>query len=269
MTPVDRYLLFGQRQIDGWLHPYTAEFIATLAQLQRSAGFSGSLGEIGVHHGKLFVLLLLTADSNEKAFAIDVFEDQALNLDGSGRGDRQIFEANIVRWAGSSEKLVTIAKSSLTVSPDEILTSCGKVRLASIDGGHTAECAFSDLKLIEAVMPDYGIAVLDDYFNEDWPDVSTGAARYFMQTTTRMRPFAIVPNKVFLATQEYNKFYRDRIAAETHFRRWKTSNMFGCEVDVFHGPPAPVPLGTYAREYLRHSSLGPYLASAKSALRRR
>ncbi len=267
MRPLDRYLLFGLRRIDGWLQPCTAEFIAAISDLQRLAGFRGAVGEIGVHHGKLFVLLRLAADRDEGAFAVDVFDDQALNVDGSGHGDKAILQDNLIRWCGSTAGVQLIAKSSLNVSPDEILSACGKVRLASIDGGHTAECAYNDLKLMEAVMHDYGVVALDDYFHEDWPDVSTGTARYMLESGTRLRPFAVAPNKLFLAASEYNAFYRAKLARETEFRAAKTSEMFGVEVDIFHGPrPAP-PIGAFLLQALRESAIGPYLLAAKGVLK--
>ena len=269
MSPLDRYLLFGVRQIDGWLQPYTAEFIATISSLQRQAGFRGGVGEIGVHHGKLLVLLRLAADSDERAFAIDVFEDQVLNVDDSGHGDRAILEDNLNRWCESTAGVSIIAKSSLSVTPGEILSACGKVRLASIDGGHTAECAYNDLKLIEAVIHDYGVVALDDYFNEDWPDVSTGTARYMLEGSSRLRPFAVAPYKLFLATAEFNAFYREKLARETPFNAAKTSEMFGAKVDVFHGPRVMPPVGAYLRETLRASPIGPYLLAAKGALKQR
>lgn len=266
MTPMERYLMFGLRQVAGWLNPTTAEFTSMIGDLQRRAGYAGAVGEIGVHHGKFFMVLRLAAGPGDRAFVVDIFEDQALNVDGSGLGDRSILRQNLERWCGTAEGVAIIAKSSLDVTPDEILSACGPVRLASIDGGHTAECAYSDLKLIDAVMPDHGVAILDDYFNEDWPDVSTGTARYIAEPGSRLRPFAITPNKVFLTTEAFNPIYRAKIAKETPFRRYKTSQMFGLDVDVFHAPPTVPPIADCIRETLRQSAVGPYLLWAKAAL---
>ncbi len=269
MTDVERYLLFGERKIAGWLDPYTAEFIAAISTVQSRAGLRGAVGEIGVHHGKLFVLLCLLLAADEAAFAIDVFDAQDLNTDGSGRGDRDILEDNIRYWARESMPRITfITKSSLVVGPQEIAQRCGPVRLASIDGGHTAECVYNDLKLIESTTAEYGVAVLDDYFNADWPDVSTGTADYMMEKGTKMRPFAVAPNKVFLCRSEYSEFYRQGIRERTPFRRYKESRMFGHAVDVFHGLPTAPPVGIYLREFTRNSMFGPHLIRLKRRLAR-
>ena len=266
---MDRYLLFGMPKIDGWLQPYTAEFITAVADVQRRAGHQGAVGEIGVHHGKLFVLLCLARAPGERAFVVDVFEDQAANIDDSGFGDRQVLQNNLIRWCGSAENVSVISKSSLNVEPDEILSACGPVRLASIDGGHTAECIYNDLKLIDAVMPDYGVVAVDDFFSEDWPDVCSGGARYMLDPGTRLRPFAVTPNKVFLTSAKFSAFYRSKLVSETPFRRYKASRMFGSEVDVFHGPPPVPPIGIYLRESLLASTIGPNLVAARRVIKER
>ena len=262
-------MLFGVRQIDGWLHPDTAEFIAAISDVQHRAGHHGAVGEIGVHHGKLFILLRLAADPDEQTFVIDVFDDQALNVDRCGHGHPKILKDNMIRWWIDGGRIDRSKKSSLIVAPADIISIGGKVRFVSIDGGHTAECAYSDLKLMDEVMHDYGVIALDDYFNEDWPDVSTGAARYMLESDTRFRPFAVAPNKLFLATEEFNDFYRAKLASETPFKAAKTSEMFGMKVDVFRGAHVAPPVGTFVRQTLRASAIGPYLLAAKGLLNQR
>jgi hypothetical protein len=138
--------------------------------------------------------------------------------------------------------------------------------LASIDGGHTAECVYSDLKLVEAVVPAFGVVLLDDYFNEDWPDVATGASRYFLEPESKLRPFAVAPNKILLTTAEYIGFYQRRIKEDTDFKRHKVSKMFGVDVDVFHGPSPAQPLWANLREFVRETPIGPYLIRARQYL---
>jgi hypothetical protein len=44
----------------------------------------GAVGEIGVHHGKFFMPIAGYALQEESAVALDLFEDQSQNFDGSG-----------------------------------------------------------------------------------------------------------------------------------------------------------------------------------------
>jgi hypothetical protein len=47
-------------------------------------GILGTVGEIGVHHGKFLMPIVGYALQEEPAVAVDLFEDQAQNFDGSG-----------------------------------------------------------------------------------------------------------------------------------------------------------------------------------------
>jgi hypothetical protein len=58
----------------------------------------------------------------------------------------------VIRWGGSPVAIDILQKSSLDVSPGEILERVGQSALFSVDGSHTEECAFHDLKLADAVL---------------------------------------------------------------------------------------------------------------------
>lgn len=90
-----RYLVGGYSKVEGWLVPTTAHIMALLAEEQTKLGIRGDLAEIGVHHGKSFLVLANSIASGEKIFAIDVFEDQHKNIDQSGHGDRETFMENV------------------------------------------------------------------------------------------------------------------------------------------------------------------------------
>jgi Methyltransferase domain len=168
MDRLDAYVRYNYK-VPGWLHWYSARIIVDLSHIQVNAGFEGAVGEIGVHMGRLFILLKLLASPHEKAIAIDVFEDQHLNVDRSGCGDQIAFLTNLERWA-STRDVELIQRSSLEVSPEEIIARVGKCRIISVDAGHTEECTVNDLYLAEAAASDHGIIILDDFFNAYWPD---------------------------------------------------------------------------------------------------
>ena len=92
-----------------------ARIIVALTERQRSLGIGGGAAEIGVHHGKLFILLYLLCQASEKAVAIDLFEDQHLNIDHSGSGDLAKFRGNLERHADST-RLVLHQGNSMDLS---------------------------------------------------------------------------------------------------------------------------------------------------------
>jgi hypothetical protein len=262
---VQAYLRKSSRHVPGWLHGHSARFIADLSDIQKRKGLSGSVGEIGVHMGRLFILLHLTRSPGETSFAIDVFGDQHLNVDRSGAGDREKFLANVARWGGSTDGIELIQKSSLAVRPEEILNRAGRCRLLSIDGGHTEECVLNDMRLAEAVLQEHGIVILDDYFHPSWPDVSTGTARYALDPSTRLRPFAITSGKVYFARPEWHAFYRDAIRARQQLLFEKDSRMFGCEVDIYGTQPRTFSPWQILKRRMRATPIGASVGRASAS----
>jgi Methyltransferase domain len=252
--------------VPGWLHSYSAAFIAELSGIQTARGITGSVAEVGVHMGRLFILLKLLTKHSEQAIAIDVFGDQHLNTDQSGFGDQDRFLHNVAEHA-SMERLVVLQRSSLEVAASDILRRVGHCRLFSIDGGHTEDCTLNDLKLAEGALAENGVAILDDYFNESWPDVSTGAARYFCDPATELRPFAITPNKLFMARPRSHALYLGETRRLQRDFHEKDSRMFGHDVAVFGVEPETHRLPKAARRWVRDSPLGPSLMVARQRLR--
>lgn len=263
-TQRQAYLKRGYSRIGGWLFPYSARFIDSLLELQLEANVRGSVGEIGVHHGKLFILLALGRRAGEAAFAIDVFGDQHLNRDDSGSGDREIFLTNARRWLGSdSESLDVLQRSSLHVRPEEILERNGPVRLASIDGGHTEDCVINDLALMQSVLAPKGVVILDDHFNEFWPEVSSGVARYLLDPAARLRPFAITPNKTYFAAAEDIGFYRRGLRSRNDYYYEKSAQLLGSELDIYGIQPYTFSLKKRVIEWIKATPAAPYARAVR------
>ena len=209
------YRWIGHRSVTGWLAPEVMEILAVIDARQYKNNVEGSVAEIGVHHGRLFIVLNLLRRNGEKAVAVDVFGDQDLNIDQSGKGDLARFRANVDRWSsldgvviheGDSTKLDAISLCGLVG---------GKVRLFSVDGGHTDSIVFSDMNLAEGSLVGGGVVIADDVFNQDWPGVATGTLRYLEGAS--LAPFAIALNKVFFAFPEYAEDYRQSL--QSHFAK--------------------------------------------------
>ena len=265
MSELHRYLN-RHEEIPGWLDAYSARFIVELSRIQLDAGHRGGVGEIGVHMGRLFILLKLLTIAGERAVAIDLFQDQHLNIDGSGHGDEAQFRSNLDRWA-SSRDVTIIQRSSLEVTAADVVAASGRCRLFSIDGGHTAECALNDLRLADDILDDSGVAILDDYFNQSWPDVSVGASRFLSDETTRLRPFAITPNKLYLSRPDFHAAYSAALRESQGDYFEKDSQMFGWPVRIFGVEPQTHRLSRRVKIWARASVAGPYLVRARDRLR--
>lgn len=255
MTSHSRYRRTGHRTVDGWLEPLAIVGIVALAQSQSERGITGSVAEIGVHHGRLFILLHLLSRPDEVGVAWDLFENQTENIDNSGSGDRAQFVRNLNRHGCATQRIKIVATNSLDLTPVSALaTTEAKVRLFSVDGGHTADITCHDLALAAAVSCNGGLVILDDCFNESWPGVSEGVSRY-MKTLADAKdqgaqegifPFAIFGNKLLFTTStEFAALYQETLnrLPGNYFKQY--ANFYGNRV-LSLVPAKP----RYVREYL-------------------
>jgi len=194
---VEQYVRTGYKKVGGWMRPESARLIECVSRAQVGAGVTGAVGEIGVHHGRLFLLLYLLRQPEERAFAVDIFDAQHLNVDHSGKGDRAIFERHLRRIRADFSVIDIFAESSVDMTPERLRCHVGYVRLFSIDGGHTTDIALNDLRLAEASLVDGGVVVLDDAFQPLFPGVAAAVARYLLGDG-ELVPFAISGEKVLL-----------------------------------------------------------------------
>lgn len=199
------YRHFGHRRVQGYTESAAIRLLQAVDELQRTDGISGPVAEIGVHHGQLFIAMKLLQRPGEPAIAIDLFENQAANIDKSGEGDRGEFLRNLDRWADRGELIVHQGDSTAIV-PGDIAAMSG-VRLFSVDGGHTEEIVLSDMRLAEKSLVEGGVVIADDVFNQQWPGVSVGTVHYLEQGGALV-PFYIGFNKVLFTQPEHAERYR-------------------------------------------------------------
>jgi hypothetical protein len=230
------YRLAGHRFVEGWLHPEVLDVLKVLDTAQRERGIQGSIAEIGVHHGKLFIGLHLLREQAGTSLAIDLFEDQDLNVDQSGRGSLRKFKSNLDRWTDNAG-IVMHSGDSTKLSGADVLSMAGSpIRLFSVDGGHTEETVHKDMLTAEESIASGGIVIADDVFNSQWPGVVVGTIRY-MDAGGALEPFAIGLNKVFFATAEHAPEYRSAIRTAFENRigmAHKTSEMLGHDVEILY-----------------------------------
>ncbi len=189
----------GVHTVEGWLDGGAITATLAIQNFQRKHNVIGNVAEIGIHHGKYFLVLKNLCRPDEIAIAIDVFEDQHLNTDNSGYGDRQIFVSNISAHSDRRNIEIIQCDSKLLDAERIILAGKGKkVRLFSIDGSHTMENTLSDLMLCGRVLTEGGVIVLDDFYNQEWPGVQEGFHHFMRKMHNEFAPIATGNNKLFI-----------------------------------------------------------------------
>jgi hypothetical protein len=190
-----RYAIRDIGSVEGWVSESATTATLLLAQAQDRAAVAGDIAEIGIHHGKYFILLAQFLNPGETGLAIDLFGRQAANLDGSGHGDLDRFRQNLTTHLGPDPAVVVLEADSLSLTTDRL--GARAFRMVSIDGGHTAAHVLNDLALFEPVLHEHGFVVVDDFYNPAWPGVNEGMFRYWL-TGGALRPFAYGGNKLYL-----------------------------------------------------------------------
>lgn len=258
-SPALRYLQVMDR-VHGWLLPVAARCILCLHQTQQHDGVRGSIAEIGVHHGKLFILLCLLRNDGEIAVGYDLFDRQAENVDKSGKGSLDRLNDNLRLMNVSTRHLKLITANSRELTSDIVLReSEGPVRLFSIDGGHTAEITSNDLSIAAGAISQHGVIILDDFFNEAWPGVATGTFQFMRDHPETIIPFAALGNKVFFAktARAADTFRNALLHSKTlseHLRSG-VSEFLGHPVFIGYDPRLAVRVGPGIELFLKRISL--------------
>ncbi len=215
---LQRYLQRGNRRVEGWLYPVDAQLVRAVGDIQTENKISGSVGEIGVWKGRLFILLYLLIHEKEKAFGIDIFDLNHLSKDRPNPKSNpalnqllEMFLDNVRAHAGEIDEIHTFRDTSDNVAASDILSKVGKVRLFSIDGGHTKELVINDLELAVSTLCEQGVVIFDDCFKPEWPGVVNGLHEFLYKKTADLVPFAISQNKVFLCRSIALEMYRESL----------------------------------------------------------
>ncbi len=246
MSDLNAYLEGGYSKVHGWVYPGAIAALAACNELSVSiSGEKGGACEIGVHHGRFFLALLSCVPRGSKNLAIDVFDMQEFNIDGSGLGAKDKFIENLERFHGGHEDVAIVTADSLSLGAPDIARfeeEFGKFRLFSVDGGHTKVHARNDVRMAEALVANGGLVIVDDFFHPDWPGVTQGLFDYFSYDCAKLAPICIAGRKLFLTTVSTHARFIDPLRAKLYAGRSmspvKVIDLFGFKALSFELSPS-------------------------------
>ncbi|MFP5234578.1 MAG: class I SAM-dependent methyltransferase [Acidobacteriota bacterium] len=208
-----RYIRNQMHGVPGFLTTLDAMLMNCILDWQHQRGIAGNLCEIGVHHGRSFLLLALARQDGEVALGIDLFEDDEFNATGIHSERNGAVQRHAQRLGIPLTPREIFKRSSLDLKPADILDRAGgAVRFFSIDGGHRYRHVANDLPLAASCMDDRGIIAVDDFFNPDWPEVSL-ATMEFLRRRQDCVPFLVGANKIYLCRPAVADLLRHDIVA--------------------------------------------------------
>lgn len=207
---LEHYINEGHHNVEGWFSGNQLDMFLIADKLQKDLGIHGGVGEIGVHHGRLFIMLMLLRRAQEMATAMDVFDLQEFNTDYSGLGDLNTFLSNVDTYVGSRDLLEIVKADSMQLDPADVLALNGgkRLRMISVDGSHTTQNTANDLRIAHRLLQPGGVIVVDDYFNGGYPMVAEGVARFMiLEPVVNIVPVLAGCNKVVFTTKSHHKQY--------------------------------------------------------------
>lgn len=228
-----RYISGPFGTIEGWPGNRTSvEFNKCFHALFSRYGENGGVCEIGVHHGK-FLIALHNIFGDRRSLGIDLFHRQAANVDGSGRGDLEICQQNIQRYAKNPDLITLMTRDSIVLSRediDSIIDEFGRFSLFSIDGGHSKLHVSIDLDNASLLTSPSGIIMVDDLFHPDWPEVTEGLYNSIHSARTPYVPFMITRKKLYLCCASVQSAYAEYCLSNKGPHTAKVVNFAGWRV---------------------------------------
>lgn len=204
--------------IKGWFASTPmVEILGKISDWQTKQGINGNIGEIGVHHGRMALVIFQLLREGEKGIAIDLFKNQEENQ-GSGKGDEESFRSHSKDILGEGwENMVDVlCANSEALIPEDLVPRCkgrkySKFRIFSVDGGHSCKTTVNDLELTLTNMSKGGVIILDDYHHFNLIGVLQGG-KIFMRRHPDWVPFYCSPviegaNKLMLCHKKRQKDY--------------------------------------------------------------
>ncbi|MBT5265589.1 MAG: class I SAM-dependent methyltransferase [Rhodospirillaceae bacterium] len=219
--------------VTGWLQVGSLAAIWSLLETQIAAGIAGDVVEIGVYHGKSFLLFANSLDAGERAIAIDP-------LDQAGR--RQKFEDNCRVFLREEQAFALHAIPSDQFREEGRCSEfAGKVRALHIDGGHVYDAVRNDLKIALEVLSETGFVVVDDMAHPWYPDITVAVADHLREDaaltafamTAANTPVTNGGSKLFLARPKGAGFLRKALRSALAHNFKYERDFVGQTIDIF------------------------------------
>lgn len=218
MTP-QKYIFSKMHEIEGYIDPLDALVFCTLLSAQSKAREKGALFEIGVYFGRSLFLLDLLRDSNERILGADLFITFQEEFGSEYQKRTLLSSAQSLGARIGPEDL--LEGDSTKLEPSYILERIGRARFVHLDGGHLTEHVSADARLSAQVLTDSGIICFDDFFNPEWPEVTTAAVE-FLQSQSSLVPILITNKKLYVCPIDAAADYRGVLKNAPQLRKFNS-----------------------------------------------
>jgi len=182
--------------VEGWITELAVAASTVFLQAQNEAGHVGDLMEIGAWHGKSAMLWLAFAKPKEHTHVFDLEV-------------RPELQSNLEKAKVTLDREVTVIKqnSFMLARTDFSERMRLKVRVAHIDGDHTAPAVWNDLAYCHPLLHPQGVIIVDDFLNSRFPQVTETVFEYLRQHTFDLSMVLVGGNKGFIVRSKFHYFW--------------------------------------------------------------
>ena len=204
----NQFLKQTHSEIEGWFFPLDQLLFIELFVSQNQLRIAGDVSEVGVYHGKSFVLLSILKNENEKLIGFDLFD-----------GDHQEKTLkNIEKYGVDSEISLLKGLTSDIAQADLDLTLSTPLRFLHIDAGHEYHEVLEQLLMFSPYMADRGIIAMDDYQDREFPGIEAAVLDFAeIDRPRRFVPFLAGGNKLFLCYEPMAATFQTVLSRRANF----------------------------------------------------
>ena len=197
------YVTEKMNSIEGWLYPHDVSIICAINAIQSRFGLLGDILELGVWKGKSLILLALLSQEEEQLVGVDMFPDS-------------VFESahqNLLSFVPEKSNQVKLEKvDTAELTHSDLMDYFSKpLRLAHIDAGHEYHEVIHSLVLVAPMMSTYGVLVLDDYCDREFPGIEAAMYGFLglgADATCGFVPFCLGHNKIYLCHRAMSQAFQ-------------------------------------------------------------
>lgn len=211
------YLEKDSQAIDGWLHTVAKFIIPIINSAQRDIGLKGDILEIGVWHGLSLLMFDYLSEPGELVEGYDLVLQPTL-------------KSNVAKFGSPRIALHQADSTRLTIQGLSEKRA-NEIRLFHIDGYHTFDVAYNDLRLSVNATASKGVVILDDFFSPTVPGVTEALySLIYQKENNDFLPFALGGGKLYLCHEKMIDLYRSVL-----FDRMPMPSKNGKDVDLMFG----------------------------------
>jgi predicted O-methyltransferase YrrM len=185
-------ILAAANAIPGMMSDMSVQIFDTLFDLQQRNGIVGPMLEIGVYMGKSASVLAAHARPSERVVLVDVHKhfDEAIEKAHLAACDFQLMPSE--RFRADFRDYGALKRAC---------------RFVHIDSSHQYRATLGELKIVDELLADGGIAVFDDFVNLDYSQNMAAIFRYIFTADTDLRLFLITNEKAYVCRESALAFY--------------------------------------------------------------